>query len=316
MDSPLPTLDPLAEIRPTVAALPESGIVELVNYGREKEGLIPLWVGEGDLPTPEFIRKAATEALEAGQTRYTYQRGVPPLRQAIADYLARTYGAEVPTDNITVTVGGMQAILVTMQMMIDPGDEVVAVSPVWPNIFSAVRICGGRDVQVPLSLDDTRGWLCDLDRLFDACGPKTKAIFVNSPGNPTGWTLTREEMVAIRDFARHRGIWIVADEVYNRVTFELDKAPSFLEIMSPEERLIAVNTLSKNWAMTGWRVGWAVAPRALGPVYENLIQFNTSGVATFLQYGAAAALDQGDGFIQQMRRATRAGTSSATRWRR
>lgn len=302
MDTTFAPFDLIAAIRPGVAALPESGIVEVVNYGREKEGLIPLWVGEGDLPTPDYISAAAVEALHAGQTRYTYQKGVPPLRLAIADYLNRTYATGIPVDNVVVTVGGMQAIALTMQMLIDPGDEVVAVSPVWPNIFSAVRICGGRDVQVPLSLDETGGWQCDLDRLFDACGPKTKALFVNSPGNPTGWTLTREEMVAIRDFARERGIWILADEVYNRVTFEMDRAPSFLEIMSPEERLIAVNTFSKNWAMTGWRIGWVVAPRALTTVYENLIQFNTSGVPTFLQYGAAAALEHGDDFIQRMRR--------------
>ena len=288
MDTTVAPFDPIAAIRPGVAALPESGIVEVVNYGREKEGLIPLWVGEGDLPTPDYISAAAVEALHAGQTRYTYQKGVPPLRRAIADYLNRTYATDIPVDNVVVTVGGMQAIALTMQMLIDPGDEVVAVSPVWPNIFSAVRICGGRDVQVPLALDETRGWQCDLDRLFDACGPKTKALFVNSPGNPTGWTLTREEMVAIRDFARERGIWILADEVYNRVTFEMDRAPSFLEIMSPEERLIARATPFPKLGddRRSDRLG-GMSHRERAPVFETLIQFKHLRRADVLwQYGA------------------------------
>jgi aspartate/methionine/tyrosine aminotransferase len=291
--------DLIAAIQPNIAALPESGIVELVNYARERDGLIPLWVGEGDLPTPAFIADAAIAALRDGQTFYTYQRGIPPLRAAIAGYLTRTYAATVTPEQVFVTVGGMQAIKQTVQMLIGPGDEIVMPSPVWPNIFNAAHIMGGVVRPVTLNLGND-GWSLDLDRLFDACGDRTRAIFINSPGNPTGWMMSRDDMIAVRDFARARGLWIISDEVYGRMTYEVDRAPSFLELAEPDERVIVVNTFSKNWAMTGWRIGWVVAPAELGQVYENLIQYNTSGVPTFLQYGAIAAMNDGEPFFAEM----------------
>ena len=196
--------DLLAAINPRIAAIPESGIVELANHGREIEGLIPLWIGEGDLPTPDFIGAAAVKALEEGQTFYTYQRGIPPLRRALGAYLSRIYGVEISPERTIVTIGGMQAVMQTMQMLLDAGDEVVAPAPVWPNIGAAVDIVGGRVVDVPLRLGNA-GWTLDLDRLFDAVGPRTKAFFINSPGNPTGWSMSREDQIAVRDFAPGRG---------------------------------------------------------------------------------------------------------------
>jgi len=291
--------DLLATINPRIAALPESGIVELVNYGREKRDLIPLWVGEGDMTTPDFISEAAINALHKGQTFYTYQRGIPPLRQALGDYLTKTYGVDISPERTIVTIGGMQAIMETVQMLLGEDDEIVAPSPVWPNIKAAVDIVGGRVVNVPLRFGNA-GWTLDLDQLFDSCGPKTKALFINSPGNPTAWMMTREEQIAVRDFARERGLWIIADEVYGRMVYETDVAPSFLQICEPDDQLIVVNTFSKNWSMTGWRIGWLVMPEALGQVYENLVQFNTSGVPTFLQYGAVAALEKGEPYVKEM----------------
>ncbi|MGF6226079.1 aspartate aminotransferase [Inquilinus ginsengisoli] len=287
----------LGGIRPDIARLPESGIVEVVNAGRGKPGLIPLWVGEGDQPTPAFIAEAANRALLEGQTFYTWQRGIPPLREALAGYVGRIAGTTVSPSRIYVTIGGMQAIMMTMQALVGPGDEVVLPAPVWPNIFSAVEIAGGRTVPVPIGVENGH-WRLDLDRLFAACGPRTRALFLNSPGNPTGWTLTAEEQKAILDFCRARGIWIVADEVYARFVYDRPVAPSFLSIAAPQDRLVVVNTFSKNWAMTGWRIGWVVASEELGQVYENLQQFNTSGVPTFLQHGAVAAIEQGEDFIQ------------------
>ena len=289
----------LAAINPRIAAIPESGIVELANYGREKPGLIPLWIGEGDLPTPNYIGAAAVKALQEGQTFYTYQRGIPPLRRALGDYLTNTYRVQVSPERTIVTVGGMQAVMESMQMLLAEGDEIVAPAPVWPNIGAAVDIVGGRVVDVPLRLGNA-GWTLDLDRLFDAVGPRTKAFFINSPGNPTGWTMSREDQIAVRDFARQRGLWIVADEVYGRLVYEMDVAPSFLQVCEPDERLIVVSTFSKNWSMTGWRIGWLVGPEALGQVFENLVQYNTSGVPTFLQYGAVAALERGEPYLREM----------------
>ena len=289
----------LDAIRPEIKALPESGIVEVVNYARLKKDLVQLWVGEGDKPTPAFIADAAIAALRRGETFYTYQRGIPPLRQALADYLNRSYAAKIDPERIYVTVGGMQAIKETVQMLVNPGDEVVIPAPCWPNIAAAVEIMAGVPKSVPLAFGN-RGWTLDLERLMEACGPKTRAIFVNSPGNPTGWMMTKAEQRALLDFARKRGLWIVADEVYGRLVYDRKAAPSFLEIADPDERVIVVNTFSKNWAMTGWRMGWVVASKQLGQVYENLVQYNTSGVSTFLQYGAVAALNEGDAFLAEM----------------
>lgn len=291
----------LSAIRPMAAALPESGIMAVVNYGHEKPGLIPLWAGEGDEPTPAFICEAAMAALRDGETFYTYQRGIPPLRQGIADYLQRHFQADVSSERVIITGSGMQAILLTAQALVGPGDEVVVVSPVWPNIFAAIRMQGAVPQTVTLECGpDT--WRLDLERLFAACGSRTRALFLNTPGNPTGWIMDAEDMRRVRDFARARGLWIIADEVYAQFVYDRPRVTSFLELMEPEERLIVTNTFSKNWSMTGWRIGWVTIPRsqALGQVYENLVQYSTSGVPAFLQYGCLAALDHGDAYLKSL----------------
>ena len=287
----------IGAIRPAIAALPESGIVELVNYGREREGLIPLWVGEGDQPTPGFICESAAEALRQGHTFYTYQRGIPPLREALAAYHSALYGRAIGADRMFVTASGMQAIALTVQIVCGPGDEVVVPTPAWPNIVAATTVREAVPRPVPLQLVDGK-WRLDLDRLFESCGPRTRALFINSPGNPTGWVMEPEDMVRVLAFARARGLWIIADEVYARIAYGRPHAPSFLEIAEPDDRLIVVNSFSKNWAMTGWRIGWTVAPAALGQVYENVIQYSTSGAPTFQQHAAVAAITEGEPFVR------------------
>jgi aspartate/methionine/tyrosine aminotransferase len=286
----------VAALRPEARDAPESGIVEVFNYGRTREGLVPLWVGEGDLPTPDFISDAAVRSLRAGETFYTYQRGIPELRAALARYHTRVYGRPFDAERFFVTGGGMQAIQIAARMVAGTGDEVIVPTPAWPNFAAAIGVGGGRPVEVPMRFGNA-GWTLDLDRLFDAVTPRTKAIFLNSPSNPTGWTATLDELRAVLSFARERGLWIVADEVYHRFFYAGDRSPSFYDIAEPEDRLLQVNTMSKNWAMTGWRVGWLSANPALGPVIENLVQYSTSGTAAFLQRGAATALDDGDDFI-------------------
>jgi len=273
-----------------MGTLPGSGIVEVVNYGRGKEGLFPLWAGEGDLPTPDFISAAAKQSLEEGETFYTCQRGFPELRSALAAYHERLYGAGRSEENFYVTGSGMQAIMSAVQCVVGAGDEVLALTPAWPNIFGAVQVAGATTVAVPMQFGEA-GWSADLDTLFAKRTDRTRALFINSPGNPTGITLTRDQLVAIRDFARQHDLWIIADEVYGRFCFDQKVAPSFLEIMESEEKLLVVNTFSKNWAMTGWRIGWIVAPQSLGAVMENLVQYNTSGVPVFSQRAAVVALE-------------------------
>jgi aspartate/methionine/tyrosine aminotransferase len=283
------------------ATLPESGIMAVVNYGDEKPDVIPLWAGEGDEPTPAFICDAAIAALRDGQTFYTYQRGLPPLRQAVADYVRRHFQADVGAERVIITGSGMQAIQLTVQALVGPGDEVVVVSPVWPNIFAAIHMQDAVARAVTLECE-ADAWRLDLDRLFAACGPKTRALFINTPANPTGWIMEPEDMIRVRDFARARGLWIIADEVYAQFVYDRPRVTSFLEIMAPEERLIVTNTFSKNWSMTGWRLGWVVIPRskALGQVFENLVQYNTSGVPAFLQHGCLAALNDGDAYLKRL----------------
>ena len=287
--------------------LTETGISEVAMTVFGDPDVVPLWFGEGDLVTPGFVRDAAAAALQAGETFYTWQRGLPELRAALSTYTGRLYGIECAADRISVTTGGMQAILLCCQMLLDPGDNIVIVSPIWPNITSATRLARGEPKYV--ALDRTAGgdWSLDVQKVFDAVDPRTRAIFVNSPGNPTGWTMSSDQQRALLDFARKRGLWIMADEVYARLIYTKPVAPSFLEIADPDDALLVLNSFSKPWAMTGWRIGWLTHPPALGDQFAKLVQINTSGVPAFLQRGAIAALEKGDAFVEQMVERCRAG---------
>ncbi|NNU46730.1 pyridoxal phosphate-dependent aminotransferase [Rhizobium sp. WYCCWR 11279] len=286
----------VSSLSPRALAAPESGIVELVNYARGREGLLPLWVGEGDLPTPDFISRAAMDALAAGETFYTWQRGIPELRQALSDYYNRHFGIRLPVEHFYVTGSGMQAIQLSVQALTSPGDEFVYLTPAWPNIAAALEIAGARSVGVELQFEGGK-WAVDLNRIEAAITEKTKGLFINTPSNPTGWTATKKDLADILALARKHDLWIMADEIYALYYFPGGRAASFLVVMEPDDKIIFVNSFSKNWSMTGWRVGWIVAPPEMGQVLENLIQYSTSGVAQFMQKGAVAALDKGDDFI-------------------
>ena len=287
----------LNSLSPRSLAAPESGIVEVVNYARGRDGLIPLWVGEGDQPTPAFINDAASQALIAGETFYTWQRGIPDLRQALADYYTRHFGISLPVEHFYVTGSGMQAIQLCVQAITSPGDEMIYLSPAWPNIAAALDIAGARSVALPLQFSGGT-WSLDLDRLESAITPRTRGLFINTPSNPTGWTATRQDLIDILALSRKHDLWIMADEIYARYFYAGGRAPSFLDVMEPTDKILFVNSFSKNWSMTGWRVGWIVAPPEVGQVLENLIQYSTSGVAQFMQKGAIAALNQGDHVVQ------------------
>jgi aspartate aminotransferase len=291
-------IDRRSGIRRTIAELTPSKIGEVAMMALGDKSVIPLWYGEGDLPTPGFICEAAAEALRRGETFYTFKRGIPPLRQTLADYLSGLHDVRLPPERVMATSSGMVAIMLACQTLVEPGDNVVIVSPVWPNINAAVTTMGGEPRPVALEPQQDGSWKLDLDRLFAACDARTRAIFVNSPSNPTGWMMTRAEGEAILVFARARGIWVIADDVYERIVYEAAAAPSFLSFAEPEDRLIVINSFSKAWAMTGWRMGWMVAPDALNPVMDKLIEINTSGAPTFLQHAAVAAVRDGEGFVR------------------
>lgn len=276
---------------------PESGIVEILNHARLREGLIPLWVGEGDLPTPDFIRQAGMQALDNGETFYTYQRGIPELRQALARYHSKHFSKTFEPEEFLVTGSGMQSIQLALQAIAGNGDEIIYFTPAWPNFAAATEIAGAKPVPVELDFG-ANGWCLDLEKLPTALTPKTKAIFVNTPSNPTGWTADIATLQSIFDFAKANDLWIIADEIYTHFHFSGGRAPSFMDIMQPDDKILFVNSFSKNWAMTGWRIGWIKTHPSLAPMFENLIQYSTSGVAQFMQKGALAALDHGDDFIK------------------
>jgi len=300
MNAPVST-PPILPLRPEALGAPTSGIVDVFNYGRTRKGLIPLWVGEGDLPTPAFMCEAATRSLAAGETFYTYQRGIPDLRQALARYIERLYGRPSDPERFFVTSGGMHAIQIAVRMICGDGDEAIVPTPAWPNFVGALTITGATPVEVPLDIDES-GWHLDLERIATAITPRTRAIFVNSPANPTGWTATEEDLRGLLSLARAFGLWIIADEIYGRFVYDTAprigiRAPSFRDVMSEDDRVLFVQTFSKNWAMTGWRIGWIEAPAALGAVIENLIQYSSSGTPVFAQRAAVAALEEGDEFV-------------------
>lgn len=290
-------------LRDVARGAPESGIVELVNHARGRADLIPLWVGEGDLPTPDFITRAASEALAAGETFYTWQRGIPELREALARYYARQFGGAFKAEEFIVSTSGMHAIQMAIDAVAGHGDEIVYLSPAWPNFAASAELAGVKPVPVTLERSGN-GWTCDVEKIRAAVSGSTKAIFINSPSNPTGWTADRATLKSILDVAREKGVWLIADEIYSRFYYGGARAPSFIDVMEPDDRIIFVNSFSKNWSMTGWRIGWLRTHPSLQQVFENLVQYSVSGVPAFLQRGAVAALDHGDAFVdEQVQRA-------------
>ena len=278
-----------------------SGIDEIAKYGRGRQGLIPLWVGEGDTPTQGFINEAATRSLAAGETFYTDQRGIPEYRDAVARYVTKHYGtfdgAPHPAQRFFATIGGMHAFQLAVRMVAGAGDEVIVPTPAWPNVVAAAEVNGARAVCVPMHLAQSGrelAWSLDLAKLRDAINPRTRMIFINSPSNPLGVVHTREELAAILAMARAHGLWIVADEIYGRLVNDGGRAPSFHDVMEPGDLVMFVQTMSKNWAMTGWRLGWLEAPAQFDKILDNLIQYSTSGVPVFTQRAGIVALERGE----------------------
>jgi len=295
-----------APIRRAIRTLRSSQIRTVSHEAMGRDDVIPLWFGEPDQPTPKFICDAAAEALGAGRTFYTENRGIPPLRSVLSEYMTNLYSVPVEEDRITVTVAAMNAIMMVMQSIVEPGDNVIVVEPLWPNCRETVAVMDGEPRLIQLDEVDGR-WQLDLDRLFDACDERTKAIFVNSPGNPTGWVMPQEQQQAMLEFCRKKRIWIIADEVYARLIYDRPYAPSFVEIAEPEDPVIAVNSFSKTWSMTGWRLGWLTAPPSLGPVFAELNEYNVAGATTFVQHAGVVAVRDGEDFVEKTRERYRIG---------
>ncbi len=307
-------------MRDAIQHLPASKIRLVANAGLGRSDVLPFWFGESDEVTPAPIRQAAADSLARGETFYTHNLGLPELRAAIAGYCSALHGP-VDIDRVAVTSSGVTGLMLAMQLLLDPGDEVVAVVPVWPNLTAQPAILGARVTRVALRPVEG-AWRLDLQELLAAVIPATRLLLVNSPNNPTGWTLSRGEQQALLEHCRRTGTWIVADEVYERIHFEGAPAasafgassvarpsfgeagrlaaPSFLDVGTPDDRLIVVGSFSKSFLMTGWRLGWLVLPQGQMDEAGKLLEFNSSCAPVFVQRGGLAALAMADTFVPEL----------------
>ena len=285
-------------MRHTIQNLEASKIREVANAGMGRADVLAFWFGESDEVTPEFIRQAAIDSLQRGETFYSHNLGLPELRDAIAHYMSALHGP-IASTRLAVTSGGVNALMLAMQALVDAGDEVVVVTPVWPNLTAQPAILGARVVCVPLvpaQQGPSRGaWTLDLGSLLRSVTKATKLLVLNAPNNPTGWCLTSDEQAALLAHCRSTGTWILADEVYERLYYAPSAngcAPSFLDHAQPDDRLVVVHSFSKSFLMTGWRLGWLVMPESLTEHMGKLVEFNTSCASVFTQRAGVVALQR------------------------
>ena len=276
--------------------LEASKIREVANAGLGRDDVLAFWFGEGDEVTPDFVRQAAIDSLQQGETYYAHNLGLPALRQAISIHMSENHpgphGQGVSLDRVAVTAGGVNALMLAVQALVNPGDDVLAITPVWPNLVAQPLIMGAHLRTLPLQAVNG-SWQLDLDALIAAIGPQTRLLILNAPNNPTGWTLTREEQQAILQRCRETGTWILADEVYEALYYAPTDnacAPSFLDVAEPQDRLVVAHSFSKSFLMTGWRLGWLVMPPDMTDAMGKLIEFNTSCCSVFTQRAGLAAL--------------------------
>ncbi|MEY4677174.1 MAG: hypothetical protein RLZZ470_1681 [Pseudomonadota bacterium] len=282
-------------MRQGILHLEASKIREVANAGLGRADVLAFWFGESDEVTPDFIRQAAIASLQQGETFYAHNLGLPELRQAIAAYMSERHGP-VAEQRLAVTSGGVNGLMLAMQALVNPGDQVVVVTPVWPNLTAQPLILGAALQTVALEPQAGR-WTLPMDKLLRAITPQTRLLVLNSPNNPTGWTLSREEQLTLLAHCRQTGTWILADEVYENLYYLPSAqgcAPSFLDISSPDDRLVVAHSFSKSFLMTGWRLGWLVMPASMTEHMGKLIEFNTSCSSTFVQRAGVAALTQAD----------------------
>lgn len=288
---------PKHHFRQIVQNLPPNPGAEMLRYGWRRPDTVSLGQGEGCAPTPDFIINAATRAMAEGKTHYGPVLGQPLLREEICAYYKRIFNVEMLPNRVFVTGSGTTAMHLALTSILEEGDDVVAITPIWKNLLGAVELAQANTKQVSLDFDIDAGWTLDIDKLFNHVTDKTKAILVVTPSNPTGWYMNKDDMKRVMDFARDRKIWVVSDEVYNRAAYGLSHAPSFLEVAQEDDLLLTVNSFSKSWAMTGWRLGWLTGPAFAEEYIRDVALYDNMGPPTFTQFGGIEALRGGEDFI-------------------
>ena len=281
-------------VAPSLNQIQPSRIRELANVAFTMDGVYKLQFGESNMPTPAYIKEAATKAINDGWTFYSENAGLPALREAIARKYTALHKVELdPQREIVVTASGVQALNLTIRCTIDPGDEALILSPNWPNGTEIVRMFGAIPREIPLVLHNHR-FAIDFAALEAALTPRTRLLLYTSPSNPLGWVATVEEQQQLLDFARRHGLWLLADEVYERIYYQGPAAPSILRLCTRDDAVIVAQSFSKSYCMTGWRLGWAVARADLIAKAGPLNEFIVSHAATFIQRAGLAALEQGE----------------------
>jgi aspartate/methionine/tyrosine aminotransferase len=266
--------------------------------------VLRLYFGESNLPTPEYIKRAAVQALADGYTFYTENAGLPSLRRAIAEQYRRLQGVDLdPMSEIVVTASGVQALNVAVRCLLDPGDEALVLSPVWPNGSSIVAMANAVVRQIPHPLCGDR-YQVDFEALEAAVTPRTRLLLYTSPSNPLGWVATDEEQQRLLDFARRHGLWLLADEVYDRLYYAGPQlgcpVPSILRKAARQDAVVVVQSFSKSYCMTGWRLGWLVARRDLAAKATQLNEFIVSHAPSFAQKAGETALAEGEAELARM----------------
>lgn len=287
-------------MRQAIQQLPGSLIREVANAAIGRSDVMAFWFGESDEVTAEPVREAARRSLAVGETFYAHNLGMPELREAIAHYVSSLH-APLRADRIAVTSSGVTALMLAMQMLVEAGDEVVVLTPVWPNLTAQPRILGARVHRFALR-PQGGAWHLDVPALLRAVHAGTRLLVLNAPNNPTGWTLQPHEIAQILEHCRSTGTWILSDEVYERLYFGgAASAPSFLDAAQPEDRVVVVQSFSKSFLMTGWRLGWLVLPEGHADAMGKLIEFNSSCAPVFVQRGALQALEDATASVPRLR---------------
>ncbi|HXF60141.1 MAG TPA: pyridoxal phosphate-dependent aminotransferase [Caldilineaceae bacterium] len=300
LTKPAPTI-PVAS---SLDAITPSRIRELADVAFGMEGVLKLQFGESNLPTPQFIKDALAQAVADGYTYYTENGGLPSLRAALAEKVAALHGVALdPAGEILVTASGVQALNVAIRCTLNPGDEAIVLTPNWPNGSEIVKLYGATPVEIPYAYDGER-FTPDLAAMEAAVTPRTRLLLYTSPSNPLGWVATVAEQQALLAFARRHGLWLLADEVYERLYYEGPVAPSILRLCSREDAVIVVQSFSKSYCMTGWRLGWVVSRRDLVRKATQLNEFIVSHAPSMIQRAGEAALRQGEdaiaGLVEQL----------------
>ncbi len=294
-----------ARVAASALAVPDSRVRELAEIAMQMKGVYRLYFGESDLPTPAFIKRAAEEALAQGFTYYTENAGLPSLREAIARYTHRLHGVALdPSAEMAVTASGVQALSVSLRCLVDPGDEALVLTPAWPNGSAILRMSHAVVKQIAQPRDG-RAYAIDFDALEAAVTPRTRLLLYTSPSNPLGWVATQQDQQRLLDFAWRHRLWLVADEVYERLYYsgaalEECVAPSILRLCTRDDAVAVIQSFSKAWCMTGWRLGWLTARRDLIARASRLNEFLVSCPVAFVQKAGEAALEHGEASLQEL----------------